>query len=54
MKELSHQVQRVIDKINSGFPIKNRGKQKTVELKKTKTKPETLSIKNSISSKSVL
>ena len=53
MKELTHQVQRVLDKINSEFPIKNRGKQKTVELKKKK-KTETLSIKNSISSKSVL
>ena len=52
MKELTHQVQRVLDKINSEVPIKNRGKQKTVEFKKKKT--ETLSIKNSISSKSVL
>lgn len=38
MKELTHQVQRVLDKINSEFPIKNHGKQKTVELKKNKNR----------------
>ena len=50
MKELTHQVQRVLDKIVD-FPLKTM-ENKIVELKKKKT--ETLSIKNSISSKSVL
>ena len=52
MKELTHQVQRVLDKIVD-FPLKTMENRKLWNEKK-KTKTETLSIKNSISSKSVL